>query len=439
MSTPQEAQELFLQKHSEAQAWLDIPDAYGARIRELANIFGAENKALGAYVSLYDELDPSFRDSWFEVAALSIDTTKIKGLSDAITSFHYLNASTGFVSTLESRKDKQNIKTLQEKMVADLVARGVSTDDTELVQLVDEKMFPNKYIVETGVGLNFAVDTQIGKQYGLDNVNDYKSGLELFRQKLVLEKGWTFRGSKNITPDVRTKIDEYISPENTLESTVSNWVSKQVDTVKEEIENLQRSEAMQNKSDNIRFAPVASKDGKGLMMGVYNVQGDNSKDSILIGTMLKDGMPYIESQEKFAGTSLSYKLVEYLQSHRVQFGLSHEYLKDAHDDAIDRQGRGVLNPKMSDWNIINWFQSPGLVELNHALKPLLSILNKTAQEKSVEFLSPEETDTVVDDFLHNQDRWYQMFPQFVQPFLEKMDNFKAYHELPSQLQVLDFN
>ena len=94
---------------------------------------------------------------------------------------------------------------------------------------------------------------------------------------------------------------------------------------------------------------------------------------------------------------------------------------------------------MSDWDIINWFQSPGLVELNHALNPLLSILNKTAQEKGVEFLSPEETDTVVDDFLHNQDRWYQMFPQFVQPFLEKMDNFKAYHELPSQLQVLDFN
>mgnify|MGYP000023306313 CR=1 FL=1 len=54
-------------------------------------------------------------------------------------------------------------------------------------------------------------------------------------------------------------------------------------------------------------------------------------------------------------------------------------------------------------------------------------------------LTDDETDKIVDGFLHKQERWYQIFPQFIQPFIEKIDNYNLYHQLPKQLQILNFN
>tara|TARA_R110000787_G_scaffold114355_2_gene224051 strand:- start:1317 stop:2675 length:1359 start_codon:yes stop_codon:yes gene_type:complete len=444
----QEAYTVFQGIYNKVIALTD--DDSGDRSRnllKLKNAYAQEDGALGGFVSLYGQIDVQRQQDYFDIASMPLTKTMIDETSGAREALDYLNSSTGFVSTLQDQGDKSNIRSLMGKLLVNKIAFGVykDMDPEEMVAKLHTELFPDTYVLETGLPLNIPISKSLAEAFGITGNGELKEKFgdasELMVRQLVLQEGWSYQKTTDVTPQVEAQVNGMLNSKTGLANILSKGIDSLTNTyniegsVDKKVEKQQKQEALQGDSASITFAPIPSKNGKGYMLGIYNYDEDSPKNSILIGHMFQNGKAYELTDKQFASFAQSNKIVNYLHSHRVQAPLSHEFIRDTYKDAIERSESNTIKPSKSDWSLINAFEDAGQLELDYALRPLLDLLDKAAKEKGVVNLSVKETDKVLDDFLHNQDRWYQMFPQFIQPFFETMSNSYFSHELDPNLQL----
>ena len=102
----------------------------------------------------------------------------------------------------------------------------------------------------------------------------------------------------------------------------------------------------------------------------------------------------------------------------------HKYVRDLRTEGIKKASQGTLQDKVSTIPFFRLIDKLGKLELDHAVEPLHSAMEKKAKELGVETLSYRDARDILEDFAGRQNRWYknEYIPDFIQKGLQFISN-----------------
>lgn len=341
-----------------------------------------------------------------------------------------------YLSTIYDPQLKQDLLQTKFNMINYKIQMGKWNNDTdpyEAAQQLNNEMFPNQYVIDTGKRLNFAVDKEIfEKQADLDP-DKALSGANLLIANMdeLNADGQAFKWGifKEIGDDYQKMM-----PEKELEKRKKELELAGILHGKD-TENYLREQATQDIIDgnsyNLERALIPDSSGEGYRIGIFYIPEDgSSKDGILIGAML-DGNKFRHiSHQELLGASASEHFMEYVTSN--YFNYSHKNVQKLKDEGIETDEKySWKTQRVSDY-YPQFFEEMGQLEFQYVLKPLSDMLDKKATEKfgkkyrpGVDFLSDAESQTVLESYMDRLDRFYKSdyVPDVLKPTVRSISNW----------------
>ena len=324
----------------------------------------------------------------------------------------------------------------------------------EIADTLNDMLYGNTYVVETGQRYNFQVDDAPYEAIGLtskeDAINGYKhymyemeftenpaswtpiSGLhprileqlrdQALQASMMTNMGIGVKRYREMENGEYTGkiIEENIKTGERKEIFVDAFSIIQAQSIEQISEDVLRAN-----SENLRKGFINSTDG-GFNIGVYLVGPDgNTNQAMLIGKFFqvdKKGRKtdIVVSQEELAAYSASPYILNFLTGAKFLLNFDHQYVKDLKREGSDKILNGTMAPRISGTPFLRFLEKAGKLEFDHAILPLHNAMEKEAKRLGVELLNRDQSEAVLNELIKRQNRWYKSpwVPEFMKPFLE---------------------
>ena len=428
-----------------------------------SGITGAKSgtPALAFLTDIWDKIEATDKLELFEIA-----TTKFSASDEPIaeTTFGEVKFSAikrimkeqhqlyGMKSTMQSHSQIDDLSVFEEKI---LRARADSThyqgkSAKEIAELIHDELFPDNYILQTyeegkARKLNAVVSRKALKANGL-NEEDAKGAQGFILDRMDTEGAtWTLMQSvgeitedvlvsnfkesllSDLPPNVRRwedregRIWERVDdgpPREVYADLLTKLRDKQTRQITEDV--------VKANSDNLRKGLISV--GDGYQIGVYLIDEKNINQAKLIGKFfeVKNGknVPRYISQQEFVGAAGSPYIINFLMNPKFLTHHLHQYVRDLRTEGIKKASQGTLQDKVSTIPFFRLIDGLGKLELDQAVEPLHSAMEKKAKELGVETLSYRDARDLLEEFAGRQNRWYKSdyIPDFIQKGLKFISN-----------------
>ena len=367
----------------------------------------------------------------------------------------------GMKSTMADPSQRSDLIALERAVIRSRASAGYydGMNKDDISDHLAKQLHPYSFVVDTGQRYNFEVDTRAYEAIGLNAEDDADRGYKFYMQEF--ERSGT--GEWSLIPNI---------PEGTLEQLRDQAIDSAmlVDTPqgshryreggrfyeedaqgnKKEIFNDYWSQLQEEtmekilgdiitgNSKNLKKGFINSKDG--FNIGVYLLPpSGNENQAVLLGTFLEKDqtgkkVPKFVSQQDLATASASSYVLDFIMG--AKFALlfdrgGHDYVRTLQKEGKERLRKDTMGDRISSWPFFRFLDSPGKLEFNHAILPLLEMLDEEASRQGVDTLSQPHALLILKKFTAQQDRWYKSdwMPDIMEPFFEKFSNF-PFHGLP---------